>query len=60
MNEDIQAIITAVIGKAPEWIRRDLLSRDAPERVASEEALAAMIAAALTQATHVEDQRPAA
>jgi hypothetical protein len=60
MSEDIQATITAVIGKAPDWIRRDLQSRDAPERIAAEEALAAMIAAALVQGTQTGDQRPAA
>lgn len=50
MNHDIQTTIAAVIGRAPDWIRRDL-SHDGGERVAAEEALAAMIAAALTHAS---------
>ena len=60
MNQDMQAIITEVIAKAPDWIRRDLLSNDPAHRVAAEEALAAMIAAALTQVLPGEGERPAA
>lgn len=60
INDDIQAILTAVIARAPDWIRRDLLSSDGGERMAAEEALAAMIAAALGQASCGENQRPAA
>ena len=60
MNQDMQATVTAVIARAPDWIRRDLLSQDGGERLAAEEALAAMITAALAQASPIEDERPAA
>ncbi len=42
-------IITAVIARAPQWIRHDLASSDAALRVRAEESLAAMIAAALAE-----------
>ncbi|MDX3910800.1 MAG: hypothetical protein QHC67_13420 [Sphingobium sp.] len=44
---DLTAIVTAVLAKAPQWIRHDLASTDATLRVRAEESLAAMIAAAL-------------
>jgi len=47
MTDDLQTIISAVIARAPDWIRRDLLSRDNGNRVRAEEALGAMIANAL-------------
>lgn len=59
MNDDIQTIITAVITRAPDWIRRDLLSKEPTERVQAEEALAAMIAGALRPQSSAEAVRPA-
>ena len=39
--------ITAVLARAPDWLRNDLAARDATMRERAEETLAAMIAAAL-------------
>ena len=41
------ALITDVIGRAPEWVRYELMAKDPSNRQRAEEALAAMIAAAL-------------
>jgi len=50
MNDSIQATITTVIARAPEWIRHDLLSKEPTTRARAEETLAAMVASALAQA----------
>lgn len=42
--------ITAVLANAPQWIRHDLCSLDQKLRLRAEESLAAMIAAALSEA----------
>lgn len=47
MNHDPNATVLAVIAKAPEWLRLDLVARDAISRARAEEALGAMIANAL-------------
>lgn len=47
MQDDIIALLTAVLGRAPAWIRRDLSSKDVGVRVRAEEALAALIGNAL-------------
>jgi hypothetical protein len=44
---DNEHTIADVIRRAPEWLRRDLLSDDHVAKTAAEEALAAMIASAL-------------
>ncbi|MEG3178536.1 DUF6771 family protein [Sphingomonas sp. RB3P16] len=49
MNNDFQAVITATIARAPEWIRQELLSKEKATRPRAGEALAAMIAEALQQ-----------
>jgi len=49
MTDDLQAVITATIARAPDWVRQELLSKEKPIRVRAEEALAAMIAAAIQQ-----------
>lgn len=49
MNEALTDMILAVIGRAPEWIRHDLVAKDAAIRTRAEERLAAMIANALAQ-----------
>jgi hypothetical protein len=46
---DLQ-IISEVIARAPDWLRRDLLSDDRNARAAAEEALAVTIANALAKA----------
>jgi hypothetical protein len=48
MSHDEQ-VIAGVVARAPEWLRRDLLSDDRGARAAAEEALAAMIANALAK-----------
>jgi hypothetical protein len=50
MTDDLQATITAIIGRAPDWIRQELLSKDKSTRARAEEALGAMIAGALKDA----------
>jgi hypothetical protein len=47
MRDDLEAIVAAVLARAPDWIRRDLLARDPATRTQAEEALAAIIANAL-------------
>jgi len=49
MENQIQAVITATIARAPEWIRQELLSKEKATRAWAEGALAAMIADALQQ-----------
>lgn len=48
------AAIARVVGRAPEWLRADLLSKDNIARVAAEETLAAMIANAVQAAGQLE------
>jgi hypothetical protein len=50
MNDSLQATITAVLARAPEWIRHDLVSKEPGARARAEETLAAMVANALSQA----------
>ncbi|EZP83115.1 hypothetical protein BV97_01218 [Novosphingobium resinovorum] len=47
MTGDLTNIILQVIERAPQWMRRDLDSKDSVMRVQAEESLAAMIADAL-------------
>ncbi|WP_327196247.1 DUF6771 family protein [Sphingomonas sp. SRS2] len=47
MTTDDITKIAKVIQNAPDWLRHDLASKDASLRTRAEEALAAMIAAAL-------------
>lgn len=57
MNDDYQAVITATIARAPEWIRQELLSKEKATRARAEEALAAMIAGALQQSDGEASER---
>jgi hypothetical protein len=50
MNDPLQATLTAIIARAPAWIRHDLASKEPAVRTRAEETLAAMIASALTEA----------
>ena len=45
--ENANALITAVLGRVPEWVRQDFASRDAAARSRAEETLAAMVSVAL-------------
>lgn len=47
MTRELTDIILRVIERAPQWIRRDLDSKDVASRIRAEESLAAMIADAL-------------
>ena len=49
MTRELTDIILRVVERAPQWIRRDLDSKDAVQRIRAEESLAAMIADALDQ-----------
>ena len=50
MQDDLQATITAIIARTPEWVRQEVLSKEQATRARAEEALAAMIANALKDA----------
>ena len=47
MPDDLHAIITAVLGRAPQWVRHDMSSSDPGLRTRAEETLAAMIEQAI-------------
>jgi len=47
MSIGLHDVIRAVIAKAPQWVRQDLLSKDPTLREPAEEALAAMVANAI-------------
>ncbi|HEX2813605.1 MAG TPA: hypothetical protein VHO04_13080 [Sphingopyxis sp.] len=49
MTQELTETILRVVERAPQWIRRDLDSKDAVARIRAEETLAAMIADALDQ-----------
>lgn len=51
MIEDISALILKTIERAPQWLRHDLLSKDAVTRSRAEETLAAMIVDTLPHGT---------
>ncbi len=50
MSNTLRATITAVIARAPEWVRHELVSKEASTRARAEEALGAIIADALKAA----------
>jgi hypothetical protein len=47
MNQDVIALVTALLERASEWVRTDLAAKDPAARARAEETLAAMVAAAL-------------
>jgi hypothetical protein len=47
MTDDLTVTINRVLTRALDWVRHDLASRETSVRARAEEALAAMIAAAL-------------
>lgn len=44
---DPKSVVLAVVQRAPQWVRHDLLSKDILTRLRAEESLAAMVAGAL-------------
>ncbi|MGB3792213.1 hypothetical protein [Sphingopyxis granuli] len=54
MTRELTDIILRVIERAPQWIRRDLDSKDAVARIRTEESLSAMIADALERQADAE------
>ena len=51
MDEKLTNLITTIVGRVPQWIRHDLLSKDPAVKQRAEETLAAMIANALAAGT---------
>jgi hypothetical protein len=58
MDGDLTSIITLVLNQAPQWIRADLASKEPALRERAEEALAAMIAAAVAAAEQLTFSPP--
>jgi len=48
---DFTQVIAHVVSQAPQWVRTDLASKDAALRARAEDALTAMIAAAISKAS---------
>ncbi|WP_176594287.1 hypothetical protein [Sphingobium sp. EM0848] len=49
MDEELTKIVLTVLQRAPEWIRHDLAGKDGNLRARAEEALAAMLEAAVRE-----------
>lgn len=45
----IRALVADILARAPDWIRKDLASKDPLSRTRAEEALAALIGSALSK-----------
>lgn len=45
----ITSLVTEILARAPDWIRKDLASKDQLSRTRAEEALAALIGSALSK-----------
>ena len=56
MNQETVELIAHVIARAPQWLRRDLSSKDLTARGRAEETLAAMIVDVLCQGTPKEPE----
>ncbi|WP_205316214.1 DUF6771 family protein [Novosphingobium sp. P6W] len=54
MTDKINTAILAVLQRAPEWVRRDLDSKDPNTRARAEDTLAAQIASALRDLSPTE------
>jgi len=54
----ITAVVTEILTRAPDWIRKDLASKDQAARTRAEEALAALIGAALSDPDSPQSMRP--
>ena len=53
---DLTDVITTVVRQAPQWVRADLMSSDAARRTRAEDALAAIIANAITEAQAIVEK----
>ncbi|UBS32348.1 hypothetical protein LBX01_12765 [Altererythrobacter sp. N1] len=53
MTRELTDTILRAVERSPQWIRRDLDSKDAVARIRAEESLAAMIADALERQAEV-------
>ena len=47
-HNPITTLVTDILARAPEWIRKDLASKDPLNRIRAEEALAALIGSVLS------------
>lgn len=54
MKENHLGVVSAVMKKVPDWVRHDLSSKDEGLRARAEETIAAMISAAVANATSAE------
>lgn len=50
MDDTLQMQLIEIVGRAPEWIRQELASKDQTARTRAEDALAILIASALGKA----------
>lgn len=55
---DLTEIVTTILRAAPQWIRSDLVSKDAALKERAEDALAAMIASAIADAQRLSFKEP--
>lgn len=55
MNDELTSIVLRAVERVPQWVRRDLESKDHVARIQAQEALAAMIADALRKAEGAAD-----
>ncbi|ODP36739.1 hypothetical protein [Sphingomonas turrisvirgatae] len=46
-NGDLRLIVTTVLARAPDWLKKELVAKEEKTRREAEESLATMIAAAL-------------
>lgn len=54
-HDAVTALVTGILARAPDWIRKDLASKDPGSRTRAEEALAALIGAALSRDGQIEE-----
>lgn len=59
MNDFLTPVILQAVARAPQWVRRDLESKDPVIRVRAEETFAAQIAAAIHQTLDATPDQPA-
>lgn len=55
MTDELTSIVLRAVERVPQWVRRDLESKDHVARIQAEESLAAMIADALRKAESTAD-----
>lgn len=55
-QDAIITVVAEVLARAPDWIRKDLGSKDALNRTRAEEALAALIGSALSKNDEVRNR----